>query len=961
MKSHTLKVLFYVCIFSIVTATASQARDVTLQWDPDTDTSVTGYKINYSADSATLPFSGTAAVQGVSPIDVKNLTSSTVTGLDPGRSYYFAVTAYNASGTESSYSNIVNVAEATPPTVSIASPATNTTISGTVSVTASATDNVGVSKVEFYLNGVLKTTDTSTPYLYSLSSSTLATGTYTLMAKAYDAAGNVGQSSDVSVTVVNDTTAPTVSLTAPANNATVSGATTITASASDNVGVSKVEFYRNGVLLTATNVAPYSYSWSTTTVANGGYTLTAKAYDNTGNVGQSANVLVTVNNPVADTTAPTVNLTAPANNATISGTVSVSADASDNVAVSKVEFYVNSVLAATDTVAPFTYGWDTTKVANGSYSVMAKAYDSVGNVGQSVYVNAAVNNSATLPTGTLTAVFGNAAGSSYPNTVADTFLNINTNVNATGTSLNTYTWPAGKPANAILMAWNLSSLPVGAQIQNATLSLYMTGSGGDALYEMPVSGIINKLPVIAKSTGNTYDGVNAWTASSVPYGGIPLAQSDIAPAIEAPLVDKIIGYKSWNVTSMVQDWVVIPGNNKGLLLNSSSKASADSSRVFASSEAADATQRPKLVVTYTLAPLVPDSVAPSAAISTPSASATVSGTVAVAAAASDNVGVSKVELYVNSVLQGTDTASPYSFSWNTALLANGSYALAVKAYDAAGNVGQSSAVSVTVNNPVADVTAPTVAIASPAAVATVSGTATVTATASDNVGVSKVEFYVNSILQATDTASPYSFSWNTAALANGSYSLSAMAYDAAGNSGTSSIVTVTVSNPVATTATSTIWTASTVPVVKDGGPDSSVELGVKFRSDVNGNITGIRFYKASTNTGTHVANLWTSTGTRLATATFASETASGWQQVNFATPVAVTANTVYVASYHANVGHYSADQNYFASKGVDNAPLHVPVNAASNVNGVFAYGSASIFPNKGWKSSNYWVDVVFKP
>ena len=70
---------------------------------------------------------------------------------------------------------------------------------------------------------------------------------------------------------------------------------------------------------------------------------------------------------------------------------------------------------------------------------------------------------------------------------------------------------------------------------------------------------------------------------------------------------------------------------------------------------------------------------------------------------------------------------------------------------------------------------------------------------------------------------------------------------------------------------------------------SPVELGLKFRSDVAGTITGIRFYKASTNTGSHVANLWSSSGTKLATATFTGETASGWQQVNFASPVSITA------------------------------------------------------------------------
>jgi hypothetical protein len=392
MKRHALEILFYACIFSIATATASQARDVTLQWDPSTDSTVTGYKINYNADSATTPFSGTGSVQGASPYDAKNVTTATLTGLDPARAYYFAITAYNSTGTESLYSNIVSVAEASPPTVSITAPATNTTISGTVSVTASATDNVGVTKVEYYLNGVLKTTDTSTPYVYSLSTTSLASGTYTLMAKAYDAAGNVGQSSNVSVTVVNDTTAPTVSLTTPANNATVSGTTTITASASDNVGVSKVEFYRSGVLLSATNVAPFNYAWNTTTVANGSYTMTAKAYDNTGNVGTSANVLVTVNNLVSDTTAPTVSVTTPATGATVSGTVSVAASASDNIGVSKVEFYVNSVLAATDTASPYTYSWNTALVSNGTYSVMAKAYDAAGNVRQSAAVQVTVNN-----------------------------------------------------------------------------------------------------------------------------------------------------------------------------------------------------------------------------------------------------------------------------------------------------------------------------------------------------------------------------------------------------------------------------------------------------------------------------------------------------------------------------------------------------------------------------------------
>jgi hypothetical protein len=162
-------------------------------------------------------------------------------------------------------------------------------------------------------------------------------------------------------------------------------------------------------------------------------------------------------------------------------------------------------------------------------------------------------------------------------------------------------------------------------------------------------------------------------------------------------------------------------------------------------------------------------------------------------------------------------------------------------------------------------------------------------------------------------------------------------------------------------ASYTIWPAATVPGLADGGPDSAVELGVKFRSDVAGTITGIRFYKAAANTGTHVGNLWSSTGTLLGSITFSNETASGWQQMLLATPVAVASNTVYVGSYHCTIGHYSEDDNYFTSKGTDNPPLHALTNGVSGGDGVYAYGASSAFPNSTWNAANYWVDIVFQP
>jgi hypothetical protein len=145
-----------------------------------------------------------------------------------------------------------------------------------------------------------------------------------------------------------------------------------------------------------------------------------------------------------------------------------------------------------------------------------------------------------------------------------------------------------------------------------------------------------------------------------------------------------------------------------------------------------------------------------------------------------------------------------------------------------------------------------------------------------------------------------------------------------------------------------------VPAVGDAG---AVELGVQFRSSVDGYITGLRFYKGSTNTGTHIANLWTSTGTLLATATFANETASGWQSVTFSSPVPIAANTVYVASYQTTVGHFAVDRSYFAT-GYSNGLLYAfGTSQVVGGNGVYIYPSGS--PNQSYQASNYWVDVIF--
>jgi hypothetical protein len=137
----------------------------------------------------------------------------------------------------------------------------------------------------------------------------------------------------------------------------------------------------------------------------------------------------------------------------------------------------------------------------------------------------------------------------------------------------------------------------------------------------------------------------------------------------------------------------------------------------------------------------------------------------------------------------------------------------------------------------------------------------------------------------------------------------------------------------------------------------SEELGLTFLPDVPGYITGVRFYKSSTNLGQHIGYLWTDTGTLLASVTFTNETASGWQQANFATPVPINANTPYVVSYWSPEGHYADDAGYFATSGITNQMLYAPPNGQYGPNG--SYATSKTFPASSSSSSNYWVDVVF--
>ncbi len=262
--------------------------------------------------------------------------------------------------------------------------------------------------------------------------------------------------------------------------------------------------------------------------------------------------------------------------------------------------------------------------------------------------------------------------------------------------------------------------------------------------------------------------------------------------------------------------------------------------------------------------------------------------------------------------------------------------------------------------PSADTAPPTSTITTPSSGASVPGgtTVTVAGTASDTGGgvVAGVEVSVDggTTWHRATGRTNWQYAWTTTSN-QGPVTIRSRAVDDIGNvqrtpAGRS--VTVNAGCPCS------IWSPDTVPATITKDDRQPVEVGVRFRVRSPGYISGIRFYKGPLNTGTHVGSLWTNTGQLLAQATFTSETASGWQQVNFSTPVPVNNDVSYVASYHTNTGNYSVNRDYFVTQ-YSNGLITGLADGADGGNGLYTYSKTSTFPTSTYRASNAWVDVVY--
>jgi hypothetical protein len=467
----------------------------------------------------------------------------------------------------------------------------------------------------------------------------------------------------------------------PADGATVSGTITVSAKVVD--AVTSVTFEVDDVAIAPPErYAPYQVTWDTTKASNGAHVLEVTSVDSEGKT-STVQHRINVSNataPPADTTPPSVTLMTPSAGTTVAGSVGLAANASDNTAVLGVQFKVDGTnVGGEDTSAPYAASWTSSAVSNGNHTLTAVARDAAGNSTTSQHgVN--VSNTSAPPTG--------------------------------GTSPLTITQPAA----------------------GSTVSGTVTVK---AVSTDPVTSITFEVDGVAIAPPERYD----------PY------------------------QVSWDTTKSSNGTHVL----KATLLTTAGKTFTVEQSVTVSNGSAPPPPPPS-------SPL---------SITQPAAGSTVSGTVKVTAVSTDPVTSITFEVD-GAAIAAPERYSPYEVSWDTTKSSNGAHVLKATLLTTAGKTWTAER-SVTVSNG-AETTVPTVALTSPASGATVSGNVAVAANASDNVGVVGVQFKIDGgNLGVEDTNAPYSMTWPSANVANGAHNVTAVARDAAGNRATT-MRTVTVSN-----------------------------------------------------------------------------------------------------------------------------------------------------------------------
>ena len=571
-------------------------------------------------------------------------------------SYSLTAKAIDNAGATTT-STAVPITVNAPPTVSLTAPTNGQvfTAPANITLTASAADADGaIAKVQFFQGTTLLNEDTGAPFSFNWNN--VASGNYGLTAKAFDNSGATTTSASVSITV---NTLPTVSLTAPTNAQIFIAPANITlsATASDTDGtISKVQFFQGSTLLNEDTSAPYSFDWNN--VAAGGFSLTAKAFDNAGATTTSTAVPITVNAP------PTVSLTAPSNGQlfTAPANITLTASAADaDGTIAKVQFFQGTTLLNEDTAAPYNFDWN--NVAAGNYSLTAKAFDNAGATTTSSPIAIAIN---ALPTVSLTApsngqLFTAPANITLTATASDADGTISKVQFFQGASLLnedtsapfSFDWNNVAAGNYSLTAKAFDN--AGATTTSTTVPITVNAPPTVSL-TAPTNGQVFTAPANITLTASAAD-ADGTIAKVQFFQGTTLLNEDSSAPFSF-------------------DWNNVAAGNYSLTAKAFDNAGATTS-----SAAVPITVNGR----------------PTVSISSPANDAVFAAgsNININASASDSDGaVTKVEFFKNGVLLGEDTTSPYIFACNN--VSPGTYTLTTRATDNLGATETSAAVTINV-------------------------------------------------------------------------------------------------------------------------------------------------------------------------------------------------------------------------------------------------------------------------
>ena len=582
----------------------------------------------------------------------------------PNTTYTFSLTAYVAGTTSSSLNT------------SITSPTSGNTVSGSnIVVSANASGATGVASVQFQLDGAnLGTASIATPYSVNWDTTKSINGWHILTAVAIDKAGNRATSSNVAVTVNNDSSvAPTVSITSPASGAKVLGKSiTVAANASSSIGVARVQFQLDGANLVSKSSAPYFASWDTTTTSNSSHILTAIAFDTAGNHTTSNAVSVTVSNGTISS--PTVSIGSPTPGSKLSNAVSISASASSSVRIAGVQFKLDGGNLGTEIgTAPYSMPWNTKNASNGIHTLTAVVFDTAGNKGVSNAVSVTVSNGTISPP--TVSIGSPTPGSKLSNTVSIS-ASASSGVRIAGVQFKLDGGNLGSEIGTApySMSWNTKNSSNGVHTLTAVVFDTAGNKGVSNAVSVTVSNGTISSPTVSigsptpgSKVSNTVS-ISASASSGVRIAGVQFK-------LDGGNLGSEIGTAPY----------LMPWNTK----NESNGAHTLTAVVFDTAGNKGISNAVSVTVSNASSNLQP----PTITFTSPARGATVSGITSIEAIASDSGGAPSVQYRVDGINLGSAILDPpYLVSWDTSRASNGPHTLQAIARNSAGTISSTSMV-----------------------------------------------------------------------------------------------------------------------------------------------------------------------------------------------------------------------------------------------------------------------------